>query len=84
MEEKDDVNSVITSAGRDTVKEYRIMAYFSEIYLPRSYKRKLFHTRKEAEAMYPEAKAYYSGASYARYLDRVVIESRLVTGWKKD
>ena len=61
--------------------EYRIMAYFTEVYGPRSYKKKIVTDKEEAEKLLIEAKEYYS--SY-KYLDKVVIESREVTNWKEE
>lgn len=59
--------------------EYRVMAYFSEVYSPRSYKRKVVTTKEEAEKLLQEALKYYS--SY-KYLIKVVIESREVSEWR--
>lgn len=59
--------------------EYRVMAYFYDVYTPRSYKRKIVKTIGEAKALLKQAKEYYS--SYP-YLLKVVIESREVTEWK--
>lgn len=59
--------------------EYRVMAYFSEVYGPRSYKRKIVTTKEEAEKLLQEALKYYS--SY-KYLVKVVIESREVSEWR--
>jgi len=61
------------------VTEYRIMAYFSEVYGPRSYKRKIVTTKEEAEKLLQEALEYYS--KY-KYLIKVVIESREVSEWR--
>ena len=61
------------------MKEYRVMAYFTDVYAPRSYKRKIVNTLEEAEKLLKAAKRYYS--SY-KYLSRVVIESREVTEWR--
>lgn len=61
------------------MKEYRVMAYFSEVYTPRSYKRKIVNTREEAEELLKEAEYYYS---QYRYLIKVVIEEREVTEWR--
>ena len=73
--------------GGDNMTEYRIMAYFTNIYSPRSYKRKIFNTLEEAEKVYKEAVNYYSGSGSSifcgyKYLDKVVIESREVTEWR--
>lgn len=62
------------------MKEYRIMAYFTKVYPPRSYKRKIFYDKAEAEKFWHEAIEYYSNY---KYLDRVVIENRSVTDWKE-
>ncbi len=62
------------------MKEYRIMAYFTDVYAPRSYKRKIVTNKDEAEKLFQEAKEYYS--TY-KYLDKVVIESREVTEWRQ-
>lgn len=64
------------------MKEYRIMAYFTQIYTPRSYKRKIVGTLYEANKLLEEAKEYYSSDQYHGYLDKVVIESREVTEWR--
>lgn len=58
--------------------EYRVRAYFTDVYAPRSYKRKVVYTREDAEKLLTEAREYYS--TY-KYLDRVVIESRKVGKW---
>lgn len=60
------------------MKEYRIMAYFSEVYGPRAYKRKTFKSLEEAMEVLQEAADYYSGY---RYFERVAIEARYVTEW---
>ena len=57
------------------------MAYFTDVYTPRSYKRKIFGSLAEAEAVFEEAKEYYS--SYM-HLDRVEIESRNVSEWRAE
>lgn len=62
------------------MKEYRIMAYFTKVYGPRSYKRKIIGSREEAEKLLKAAKKYYS--SY-NYFDHVCIESREVTNWEE-
>lgn len=59
--------------------EYRIRAYFTKVYTPRSYKRKVVYTLEEAEALYHEAVEYYYGYNY---LDRIVIEGRRVSEWE--
>ena len=59
--------------------EYRVMAYFSEVYGPRSYRRKIVTTKEEAEKLFQEASKYY--LSY-KYLIKVVIESREVSEWR--
>lgn len=65
------------------MKEYRIIAYFTDNaprgYQPRSYKRKIVTTYDEAMKLYNEAIVYYG--KY-KYFDKVVIESREVTEWK--
>lgn len=61
------------------MKEYRIMAYFTKVYPPRSYKRKIFNNKEDAEKILEKAKKYY--ATY-NYLDKVVIETREVSDWK--
>lgn len=63
------------------MKEYRIMAYFTDIYAPRSYKRKIVMNKNEAEKLFKEAKKYYS---MYKYLDKVVIESREITEWNEE
>lgn len=63
------------------MKEYKIMAYFTEVYPPRSYKRKVTTNLTEALRLLKKAKEYYS--SY-KYLDRVVLESREVEEWKEE
>ena len=39
--------------------EYRIRAYFTEVYLPRSYKRRIFDSFEDAKAVIDEATEYY-------------------------
>ena len=63
-----------------TSKEYRVIAHFTKVYEPRSYKRKIVTTREEAEKLLKVAKKYYS--SY-NYFDHVSIESREVTNWEE-
>lgn len=62
--------------------EYRIMAYFTQVYTPRSYKRKIVTTKEEAEKLLQEAIEHYSSYKYHGYLDKVVIQSREITEWK--
>ena len=62
------------------MKEYKVMAYFSKVYTPRSYKRKIVNTIQEATDLLAQAKLYY--AEYP-YLEKVVIESREVTEWEE-
>ena len=64
------------------MREYRVMAYFAQVYAPRSYKRKIVGTLYEAEKLLKEAKEYYSSDKYHGYLMRVVIESREVGEWR--
>lgn len=66
------------------MKEYRIQAYFKEVYSSRTYKRKFFDSLEEAERVLPEAREYYSGSQYLGRLERVVIESREVEAWKEE
>ena len=70
------------------MKEYRIMAYFTDIYSPRSYKRKIYKTREEAEKDFPEAEEYYhmlASRMRAKGADvKVVIEERQTTEWTAD
>ena len=59
--------------------EFRIWATFSgNVYGDRSYKRKIFRTREDAEKCLPEARAYYS--SY-KDIKNVEIQSREVSDW---
>ena len=60
------------------MKEYRIMAYFTDVYAPRSYKRKIYDSLEAAEKDYEDALEYYSGY---RYFKEAVIESREVSEW---
>ena len=67
------------------MKEFRIMAYFSNnapahSYQPRSFKRKIYTCREEADEALKEAREYYS--KY-RYIDCVRIEQRNVSEWEK-
>lgn len=62
------------------MKEYRIEAYFSEVYTPRSYKRMVFRDLEAAKKVFVLAKEYYSNYPY---LEKVVIEEREVTEWKE-
>ena len=66
------------------MKEYRIQAYFKEVYQARTYKGKIFNTLQEAEEKLPEAVKYYSGAQYSGRLEKCVIESRIVYSWKEE
>ena len=66
------------------MKEFRIMAYFSDdapthSYQPRSYKKKIYTDQKEVANALKEAREYYS--KY-RYIEKVVIEQRNVSEWK--
>lgn len=63
------------------MKEYKVMAYFTEVYLPRSYKRKVTTDPEEAQRILKEAKEYYS--KY-KYLDEVVLVSREVGEWEEE
>lgn len=62
--------------------EYRIQVYFTEDspYGSRSYKGKIFDELSEASALYDKAVEYYS--TYNGF-DRVVIEKRTVSDWKR-
>lgn len=60
-------------------KEYKIVAYFSKVYSPRSYKRKIVSSYDEAVSLLAEAKDYYDRYSY---LEDVRIEEREVTDWR--
>ena len=62
-------------------KEYRIRAYFSEVYAPRSFKCKVYTTLEEAETALIKAKEYYNKYPY---LIKVVIESRQITEWSEE
>ena len=66
------------------MKEYRVMAYFDKNapmgYEPRSYKRKIVNTYREARILKKQAKRYYTNY---KYFKKVVIESREVTEWEK-
>ena len=62
------------------MKEYRIEAYFSEVYAPRSYKRMVFRDLEAAKKVFVLAKEYYSNYPY---LEKVVIEEREVTEWRE-
>ena len=67
------------------MKEFRIMAYFTEeapahSYQPRSFKRKIYNNREDAEEALKEAREYYSRY---RYIDRVLIEQRNVSEWEE-
>ena len=66
------------------MKEFRIMAYFSDnapphSYQPRSFKKKIYTNQQEAEAGLKEAYEYYSNY---RYFEKVEIEQRDVSEWK--
>ncbi len=63
--------------------EYRIRAYFTEAYPPRSYKRRIFDSYEDAKAMIAEAAEYYGSSQYMDRLDRVVIEKRKISSWKE-
>ena len=61
-------------------QEFRIMAYFTAVYQPRSYKGHIYTTYEDARKEFPEAYKYYQGY---KYLYRVQIEARSVSKWKK-
>lgn len=65
--------------GSPLIREYRVMAYFSKVYAPRSYKRKVTTDLKEAKRLFEEAKDYYYGYNY---LTKIVIESRVISEWE--
>ncbi len=60
--------------------EYKVMAYFTSVYGPRSYKNKIVTTEEEAKELLEKAYDYYS--TY-KYFDRVVIVKRKVTEWEE-
>lgn len=66
------------------MKEYRIRAYFKEVYPDRSYKGKVFLTYAGAEKALPEAIEYYNSRQYKDRLLKVQIESRNVDSWKEE
>ena len=66
------------------MKEYRIRAYFKEVYSDRSYKGKVFTNLLEAEQMFQEAINYYNSVPYSDKLIKVQIESREVQEWAED
>lgn len=66
------------------MREYRIQAYFKEVYQTRTFKRKVFSSFEEAEKMLPEAVEYYSGERYLGRLKKCVIESRSVGSWEEE
>ena len=61
-------------------KEYRVVAEFSKVYTPRSYKGKGVETLEDAEKLLRAARDYYS---HYPYLVSVRIESREVSEWVK-
>ena len=62
--------------------EYRIMAYFkTDVYAPRSYKRKIYETKDAALQELEQATAYYHTHPYEMHLDKVVVEKRTCTPW---
>lgn len=67
------------------MKEYRVMAYFTEDaplgYRPRSFRRKIVNSYEKAVTLRNEALMYYS--EY-KYIKEVIIESREVTDWKEE
>jgi hypothetical protein len=67
--------------------EYRIFASFNEKpgiapVAPRSFKRKIFSSREEAEKCLPEAIEYYSSC-FAKLDPVVCIQSRFVSAWDR-
>ncbi len=62
------------------LREYKVMAYFTEIYPERSFKRKVVDDYQEAQKLLKEAKRYYSAY---KYLDRVVLVKREVSDWEE-
>ena len=65
------------------MKEYRIMAYFTDVYQPGSFNRRIYKTSKEAEKDLPEAKKYYHMLiEHSRCTAvKVKIEERETTEW---
>ena len=61
--------------------EYRIRAYVTEVYPPRSYKRRIFDSFEDAKAVIDEATEYYRSSQYMDRLNRVVIEKRMISSW---
>lgn len=63
--------------------EYKVMAYFKEVYLSRSFKRKVVDDIETAHKLLKEAKEYYTSFSGSKYLDRVVLVKREVSEWEE-
>ncbi len=66
------------------MKEYRIKAEFSDVHAPRTYRRKVFTDRHEAEMALVEAKRYYEAEPFSKYNPQVFIECRSVTEWERE
>lgn len=64
------------------MKEYRIRAEFTENLPPRTYRRRIYTDRREAEQDLEAAREYYSGAPYENHNPKVFIECREVTQWQ--
>lgn len=63
---------------------YRIRAYFnSDIYPPRTYKRRTYPTLDAAKADYNDAVYQYSGYPYDKRFDKCVIECAQEPEWRE-
>ena len=60
------------------MKEFRVVARFTKVYKPRSYKNRVVTNFEDAVKLLEEALEYYG--SY-NYLESVGIESRNVSDW---
>lgn len=65
------------------IYEYKVMAYFTEIYPERSYKRKIVGDLEAAQKLLKEAKAYYGSFTGSKYLEKVVLVRREVSEWEE-
>lgn len=61
------------------MKEYRVRAYFSKVYTPRTYRKKVTTDLEEARRIFKEAVDFYNGYNY---LIKVVLEEREVSDWE--
>lgn len=63
------------------MKEYRVRAFFTDVYSTRVYKNKRTMDKEEALQLLKDATEYYSYDPYKRHSPRVILEEREVSEW---